>query len=223
MLLERNFLWKQLNGPQAIALVKAVWSFFKESPWCRYKEQTWTLDKTLDYFNNINIDNCTDEHLLFIGTLMGIKRPVVTVPGIYDMLLKLQVLPQATGDYDGLSDEYNNVESQGGFLDELEGPHRPTTMEPIPFADYRKILKLVSQYQDNMKSLALVEDIVKYFVPSHLKYEFRSDVILGDINIYFNGQSDYQFYLMSSAFEMFFKAVPRIHIISSEPPGGWTI
>ena len=61
-----EFLWRQLNGPQITAVVKAAYN------WCVQQ-----FDATMDYFNNLTIATANGAHLSLFGMMANFARPYI--------------------------------------------------------------------------------------------------------------------------------------------------
>ena len=67
MILPINFLWNQLNGPQATAITQAIFNYWKS-----------IFDNKLTYINSLSVDTANTYHLTFLGALANFVRPTVS-------------------------------------------------------------------------------------------------------------------------------------------------
>lgn len=177
-----NFLWKQFNGPQITAICKSIYNWLKAS-----------FDTKLNYFNTFSIDTANDSHLTTIGTLMGIKRPVVSISDA-DAFWFTEI--KETGSTQGFSD----IESTtGGKFTAIN----PTGINAsyISAEYYRPLLKTITEGKGYPGSLVLLDEICSYFyetyrpgetksygiyhVPDNLEVE--KGYMIGDVIVYLDG------------------------------------
>lgn len=143
-----NFLWKQFNGPQIIAFCRAIYNWLKNA-----------FDPTLNYFNTFSIDTATDDHLTTIGTLMGVKRPLIDTSGAEETF-------QFTATKESSINGFGNDEKTfgGKFADVTKLEEQNTY---ISDEYYRPLLKTISTGKGLPGSLILIDEICSYFYDTY--------------------------------------------------------
>lgn len=149
-----NFLWKQLNGPQITAFCRAVYLWIKD-----------LFDDKLDYFNTFSIDTANDEHLTTLGTLMGIKRPMIGVQNNEDFWFTNTKEKSTRG--------FGDIGSDVGGL--FSSPD-PTGMNASYIGEeyYRPLLKTVATGKGMPGSLVLIDEICAYFYDTYRQGEQKN-------------------------------------------------
>jgi len=199
MIEEVQTLWRQLNGPQAVAFVRSIFAYFKDA-----------YDDNLDYLNGLNIETANEQHLNFIGKLMGIRRPIVQSES-YSKLLYFSDNLQSN-DSQGLAKVYTDVDGQGGFFDTTDGFSSNENADILPIEDYRFLLKVVSEQEGSFRSLVLIDKIVSQFIPETITYKLSyHPTISGDIVVTLSSTAPYRTLLAKIVLNLFFSTVPTVH------------
>jgi len=201
MIEEVQTLWKQLNGPQAVAFVRSIFKYFKDAH-----------DVNLSYLYGLNIQSTNEQHLNFIGTLMGIRRPFIQSELRYDKLLKFNEDLQED-DPQGFAEVYTDQDDVGGFFDsELSSEYQSDT-ELIPTEEYRFLLQVVSEQEGSFRSLRLIDKVASRFINKPISYTISyHPTIPGDIIIALSNPSGYRALLTKIVLNLFFLTAPTVHI-----------
>jgi len=201
MIEEVQLLWKQLNGPQAVAFVKSIFQYFKE-----------TYDSNLSYLNNLNIETANESHLNMIGTLMGVKRPFIENEIKYSKLLSFNST-LLSGDTQGFSTEYTNKDDQGGFFDTAISSDE-AGQEILSTEDYRHILQVLSEQEGSARSFQLIDQIVSRFILLPVTYTLSyHPTIPGDIVVTLSNPTQYRALLAKIVLNIFFLSIPTVHFV----------
>jgi hypothetical protein len=202
MIEEVQTLWRQLNGPQAVAFVRSIFKYFKDA-----------YDVNLSYLYGLNIQSANEQHLNFIGTLMGIRRPFIQNELRYDKLLKFYEDLQEDNPQ-GFGIEYTDVDDQGGFFDSTLSYNQQAGTELIPTEEYRFLLQVVSEQEGSFRSLRLIDKVASRFINQPISYTLSyHPTIPGDIIIALNNPSGYRALLTKIVLNLFFLTAPTVHII----------
>ena len=205
MIEEVQTLWRQLNGPQAVAFVKSIFQYFKA-----------TYNDNLAYLNGLNIQTANEAHLNFIGTLMGIRRPFIQNELKYAKLLAFSNA-HLLGDLQGFGIEYTDVDDKGGFFDSTEISDQEARTEVLNTEDYRFVLQVLSEQEGSLRSLQLIDRIVSRFIEQPVTYTLSyHPTIPGDIVVTLSNSMSYKALLTKVVLNSFFLTVPTIHIIVEE-------
>lgn len=145
-----SFLWEQLNGPQAVALIQGLFSFFQ-----------YHLQPKLDYFDNLDIARATSQHLDLFGVVLGVPRPLVWNTDDPDWLRWFRLTDDEVMSDQGFSAPedplYTGV---GGLLsyeyEEFSDPERI----PIDAIKYRALLQAAASGEGMIGSLILLDKFV---------------------------------------------------------------
>lgn len=179
-----NFLWKQLNGPQITAFCKAIYQWIKRE-----------LNPTLDYFNTFSIGTATDDHLTTIGTLLGIKRPIVSLAAASSFFFTED---KETDNERGFSEFKGGT---GGVFADID----VTGMDSKFLGEsyYRSLLQSIVSSKGEPGSLILIDDVCTYLFNTYRKDDVLSyqlehvlennpdqKVMIGDIIMYI-GETKY--------------------------------
>lgn len=134
-------LWKQLNGPQITAVFRAIYDFIKEA-----------FDDTMNYLNTLSIETATSEHLTFIGSLMGIPRPIISLFERAFFFFTEAPEHNSNNGFSSLDDIY------------VGGQFTAKDYEPlydiIPESIFRIILKTASLSEGEFGSLIFLDDLL---------------------------------------------------------------
>lgn len=148
-----DFLWKQLNGPQATGIIQGIFTFFQES-----------LQPTLDYLYQLGVDKASNQHLNFFGAILGIPRPLVWNTDSPYWSRWFRVTDDEVMSDQGFSDPDNPLLlGIGGLLSyEYEEYFDPERV-PIDISLYRAILQAVTKGDCDVGSLILLDRFVSIF------------------------------------------------------------
>jgi hypothetical protein len=202
MLQEVQTLWRQLNGPQAVAYVRSIFKYFKD-----------TYDANLDYLNELSIATANETHLNFIGTLMGIKRPIVQNEIKYNKLLSFSNT-LLSDNSQGFSTDYTNEDDQGGFFDSADRTITEDATGLLDLEDYRFVLQVLSEQEGSFRSLQLIDRIIARFILAPVSYALSyHPTIPGDIVVTLSNSTAYRALLMKILLNMFFLTAPTVHVL----------
>lgn len=200
MIKEQRFLWKQMDGPQGNGIVTAIFNYFKEK-----------FNTTLNYFDTLSIATANEQHLMFIGALMGIRRPFVANAMYYDKLFKF-TNTMLENEPSGFATIYTSAEGVGGFLDvDLSSYEDNDNYELLRLADYRYVLLKVAELSGQTHSMVLLDAIVSAFIPSNINYIFSYSN--NNIIVTFDGLAAYQMYLLRIVLNLFFFTSPYVELV----------
>lgn len=201
MIEEVQTLWKQLNGPQAVAYVRSIFKYFKD-----------TYDADLDYLSKLNIQTANESHLNFIGTLMGLRRPLIQNELKYGKLLAFSDT-LLSNDPQGFGIEYTNMDDQGGFLDSTTGTNSEAGVEILSIEDYRFILQVLSEQEGSFRGFQIIDKIVSRFILPPVTYTLSyHPTIPGDIMVTLSNPTSYRALLTKIILNNFFLTAPTVHI-----------
>lgn len=151
-----QLLWRQFNGPQAVALIKAMASFFQGM-----------VQPHLDYFDNLGIGTANDAHLTFFGTVLGLPRPLVWNTDDPYWLRWFRVTEEEVTSDQGFSDPENPLFlGVGGLLSEEYTEYADPERARVEPEKYRKMLEAISTGVGEIGSLALLDVLVSIFFDS---------------------------------------------------------
>lgn len=142
MILPVKYLWEQLDGPQITGISNAIFQFWKEM-----------FDDKLNYLNEFNVNQASDEHLTFLGVIANFVRPVIEVPDRDYFFLTED--PEHNSVH-GLSDVHNRF--LGGRLTDLV-TGAGTAAHLLNAEYYRQLLKAFIEGGGELGSLQLLDDI----------------------------------------------------------------
>lgn len=142
MILPVKYLWEQLDGPQITAISDAIFQYWKEM-----------FDDKLDYLNEFNVNQASDEHLTLLGIIANFVRPVIEVPDRDYFFLTED--PEHNNAH-GLSDVNNRV--LGGRLTDVVAG-MGMAAHPLNAEYYRQLLKAFIEGHGELGSLQLLDDI----------------------------------------------------------------
>lgn len=165
-----NFLWKQLNGPQITSVTKAIYNWVKDS-----------FDSLLNYFNNFSITNATDDHLTTIGTLLGIKRPLVSLQAAQAFFFTEQKETDSTR---GFSENKGGV---GGTFAVLDSTGMDARYLDAPY--YRHLIHSIVESKGYPGSLVLLDDVCAslYDMYRSGEYDYKIQHILKIDKVHHDG------------------------------------
>lgn len=138
-----EFLWRQLNGPQITAVVKAAYN------WCVQQ-----FDATMDYFNNLTIATANGAHLSLFGMMANFARPYIrVVDKTFFIFTEADTHP-----FDHGFSDLTNI-SVGGIFSDITKVWE--TERGIPLSDdfYRIVLQSYADSYGEIGSLALIDDL----------------------------------------------------------------
>ena len=149
------FIWKQLNGPQVTAFVKAL------HDWCVSQ-----FSALIDYFNNLSIDTASHTHLSLLGQIANLARPFVSIPDKEFFWFTAE--PQKNFNHGFSSLEDRGV---GGKFIDIQKLYDTHHGEPLTDTFFRLLLKTYTNSEGEPGSLTLIDDVVdalrkKYGSPS---------------------------------------------------------
>lgn len=138
-----EFLWRQLNGPQITAVVKAAYN------WCVQQ-----FDATMDYFNNLTIATANSAHLSLFGTMANFARPYIRVVDKTFFIFT----EASTHPFDHGFSDLTDI-SKGGIFADITKVWE--TEKGIPLSDdfYRIVLQSYADSYGEIGSLVLIDDL----------------------------------------------------------------
>lgn len=141
-----NFIWKQLNGPQITAIVRAIYSYVKES-----------FDTTMNYFRDLSLKTANEAHSTLLGTLMGVERPYISAEKIRNFYFT--VSKEHPSD-NGFSEAPGPDQVGGKFSDQIL---KDVSTVYLPKVYFSSLLDSIAQSEGLPGSLVLLDDICTYF------------------------------------------------------------
>ncbi len=140
-----TFIWKQLNGPQVTAFVKAL------HDWCIAQ-----FSALIDYFNNISIDTASHDHLSFLGQVTNLARPFVSIPDKNFFWFTAEPQKNFERGYSSLEDR-----GIGGKFIDLQKLYDTYHGEPLTDEFFRILLKTYTNSEGEPGSLRLMDDLLE--------------------------------------------------------------
>lgn len=150
-------LWEQLDGPQANAIVNAIWKYYIEQ-----------LDDILDTLHLLSIDTAKSSHLTTIGILANFPRPILEqIDTASSSFTFTEEKEQAsvTGFSSAVSrtvtvddDEYSVSQATGGYLQDISTVQ--TNLILLSATYYRAILQGYFASTGEIGSLVLLDEIL---------------------------------------------------------------
>lgn len=139
-----RFLWRQLNGPIATAIMTAL-----------FRSVQAKVNPIVSYLSTFSIETATDAHLTFIGALLGLVRPVVSFADEATFFFTAQ--PEHGVEYG-----YSAAAGPGQIGGHFTGGDVPTGRERMlcPESYYRVILQGYLDSDADFTSLAFIDDIL---------------------------------------------------------------
>lgn len=155
-----EFLWKQLNGPQITAVVKAF------HDWCVSQ-----FDALIEYFDNLSIDTASHYHLSLMGQIANLARPFVSIPD--KNFFWFTAHPQKNFEHGFSSLEDRGI---GGKFIDIQKLYDTYHGEPLTDEFFRILLKTYTNSDGEDGSLKLMDDVVdalrKVYSSSTKAYKF---------------------------------------------------
>ena len=156
-LIDKQALWQQLDGPQANSLINGGRKWLK----------SWSMDH-MRYFRNLNLDNAVGKHLDFLGTIVGISRPLITSEFYVDQAFKFWNTPTAENNPTGFSAKPSTyipkdstaAVTDGGVFDFAAPSLRPEPQNrDMTDDEYRAFLEIIVKMSHPIGSYLFVDDI----------------------------------------------------------------
>lgn len=186
-----RFLWKQMNGPQATAIMTSIFRWVQDM-----------FNKNIEYLTNFSIATAKGEHLSLIGNIMGVIRPIVTVADAKMFIFTSS--PEQDVEY-GFSGEPGPLAVGGKFisLEEMLLAYQRTA---CPDSYYRKVLQAIASSNREPFSIAFIDDLISGVwhsyrpnIPSKVQFEWATKeqeggtgaVIREDLYIYIGTIADW--------------------------------
>ena len=164
-----QLLWSQLNGPQAVSIIKGISLFFQS-----------LIQPKLDYFDNLGIPTANDAHLNLFGTMLGIPRPLVWNSSDPYWSRWFRVTEEEVTNDQGFSDP--SLVGVGGLLaEQYEEYHDPERIR-VEAEKYRAMLVAITSGVGEIGSLALLDALVAiFFEPSEYTITHPGTLNPGDV------------------------------------------
>lgn len=206
-----TWLWKQFNGPQIVAVCKAIES---------YMRSTW--ETQLNYWQHLSIDTANNKHLTLIGALQGIARPLMEIED--ESFFWFSAVPEEGTYYPSVP--YRQSEHGLSDVDEMSRGGKFSDMTPIVARSknqlseplYRCILQSARESEAGQGSLAYIDDVLyglyKYLNPASDEPEYKIEMLtkeqiefmqsrsVGDIRVNLGGETQWGEYLNQIAAEV---------------------
>ena len=144
-----RFLWKQMNGPQVTAIMTALFRYMRD-----------TFNPIIEYLTTFSIATATDTHLTFIGTCMGIIRPIIQVADLSNFIFTTD--PEHGKDY-GVSEAPGPNQVGGRFTDLYEDMRNWTT-EYCPELYYRQVLQGCAEINAHPMSVVYLDELLYHIL-----------------------------------------------------------
>lgn len=139
-----RFLWRQLNGPIVTAIMTGLFKFVQSQ-----------INPALSYLSTFSIETATNEHLTFIGALLGLVRPVVAFANEDTFFFTAQ-------DEHNVEYGFSLEAGQGQIGGHFTGGDVPTGRERMlcPESYYRAILQGYLETDAEFTSIVFLDDIL---------------------------------------------------------------
>jgi hypothetical protein len=160
MVYDIDFLWKQLNGPQATAFTQALYLYLKDQ-----------FDSLLDYFNNLSIGTADSEHLTLMGILANFSRPSIRYVDLAFFWFTEEYQHNFIHGFGSLEDH-----SLGGKFASLTNVYESEHSIPLGDQFFRIVLQAYADSVGEIGSLQLMDDILyalQQRYGSNATYEFE--------------------------------------------------
>jgi hypothetical protein len=151
---DEPLLWKQLDGPQANAIIEGQYLYTKDM-----------FDPLLDYYDGLSLETANSDHLTQMGRLMGVRRPMMYSQGRFTHMFRFTHYPQSDSYEAGFSEVGDGMD--GGWLDDTSHEEDDALLVPLDAENYRKLLIAVSRSDGELGSLKLIDDIAYEFCGPH--------------------------------------------------------
>jgi len=147
-----DWLWRKLDGPLIKAIVTCITEWFRSF-----------LEPNMEYFQNLTLDDSSEQHLILQGLIRGLPRPYVWnisdldiyfrfAPNLYGLRLGFDTYPRSPipiGGY-GLGGILDNYPRDGGDL----------TYGRLPTPEYRALLIALAASDADFVSLDTLDLII---------------------------------------------------------------
>lgn len=167
-------VWKQLDGPQANAIVTSIFLYFRD-----------LVSSCLAYFDGLNIATANSDHLDLFGSVAGVPRPLVWTTDDPNWVRWFRVTEESTETDQGFSDPGNPLLlGIGGLLaygyQEYFDPER----QSLDATTYRAVLEAFTQDESGPGSLILLDRLTAlFFDPDEYVISQPPELSPGDILI----------------------------------------
>jgi hypothetical protein len=194
---DEPLLWKQMDGPQANALIYG-----------NYEYEKALFDPLLDYYNNLSLETANSDHLTQIGRIMGVRRPMMYAPGRYTHLFRFTHDPHHEDPETGFSEVGNQMD--GGFLEDTSANEDDTLLVPLDTESYRKLLLTVAHSEGELGSIRLIDDIAYAFCGQYYTLEWLHDGYPQRLFLYLTSPNLTVYSIMKSLSEGLWAPIPGV-------------
>ena len=144
MIYDIEFLWKQLDGPQATAFTQSLYNYLKDQ-----------FDSLLEYFNNLSIETANSDHLSLMGTLANFSRPSIRYVDLAFFWFTEEYQHNFIHGFSSL--EHPNI---GGKFNSLTNIYETEHSIPLNDRFFRTVLQAYADSEGEVGSLRLMDDLV---------------------------------------------------------------
>lgn len=165
-------LWKQLDGPQANAIVTGLFLYFQN-----------LVSSCLAYFDGLNISTANSAHLDLFGSVAGVPRPLVWTTDDPYWTRWFRVTEESTETDQGFSDPDNPLlVGIGGLLSYEYQEYFDPERQALDATNYRAILEEFTRDESGPGSLILLDRLIALFYdPADYTIEQPVELSPGDI------------------------------------------
>lgn len=208
ILREAQFLWQQLDGPQAVAIIKAIFRYFRSF-----------IQPIIDYFDGLVIANASSGHINLFGNILGVPRPLVwntDDPYFARWFRHSDDVTESDYGFSNPDDPYNPT--MGGLLSEEYEEFIATERVPIRTETYRSMLTLLSESDNEIGGLVLLDQYISLFFQStEYTISWPTEYSAGDILVEIGRYDLTSFTALSAIVKLW---MPNTHIILDmvDPP-----